>query len=221
MIDEIRMQNGSEILVFGGVKGLVSEGNRLQDELQSFRPDLILVSIPEESIEALDKFMEEPYEITLSDYELIYGTVLSEYGEVMVPPPIYMEPIKYARHFSVDVHGIDMEEEEYSKTYTENVHAFDLVRHSVRKRLIMRHSFKSETAEGFVEEWNLLINKVRGLSRVDEQRLVSIEKNAVAYIKENNEKKRIAIVLDYEFHKSLVAYLKENFSADQSPEALE
>jgi hypothetical protein len=221
MIDEIRLPNGSEILVFGGVKGLISEGERLEKELQAFRPELILVSIPEESIEALEKFMDDPYEITLSDYELIYGTVLSEYGEVMVPPPIYMEPIKYARHFTVGIHGIDMEEEEYSQVYTENVHAFDLVRHSVRKRLIMRHSFKSETPEDFVEEWNLLINKVKGLSRVDEERLVSIEKNAVAYITENNEKKRIAIVLDYEFYKSFVAYMKEHFSADQPPEALE
>jgi hypothetical protein len=221
MIDEIRLPDGTELLVFGGVKGLISEGNRLQDELQAFRPELVLVSIPEESIEALEKFMQEPYEITLSDYELIYGTVLSEYGEVMVPPPIYMEPIKYARHFAIGIHGIDMEEDEYSRIYTENVHAFDLIRHSVRKRLIMRHAFKSETAEGFVEEWNRLINKVSALSKVDNERLVSIEKNAIAYIRENKEKKRIAIVLDYEFYKSFVAYLKENFSADQSPEALE
>lgn len=71
MIDEIRLQDGAELLVFGGVKGLISEGDRLQDKLQAFRPDLILVSIPEESIEALEKFMEDPYEITLSDYEQI------------------------------------------------------------------------------------------------------------------------------------------------------
>lgn len=216
MIDQIRESNGSEILVFGGIKGLISEGTLLQEELATFRPDLILVSIPEEAITALEKFMEEPYEITLSDYELIYGTVLSEYGEVMVPPPIYMEPIKYARHFGVEIHGIDMEEEEYSRVYTENVHAFDLVRHSVRKRLIMRHSFKSTTAEDFVEEWTALVNKVRGLSRVEEERLSSIEKTAIAYLKGENAK-HVAIVLDYEFHKDFVAYLKDNISDDQPP----
>ncbi len=219
MIDQIREPNGSEILVFGGIKGLISEGTQLQEELQNFRPDLILVSIPEESITALEKFMEEPYEITLSDYELIYGTVLSEYGEVMVPPPIYMEPIKYARHFGIEIHGIDMEEEEYSRVYTENVHAFDLIRHSVRKRLIMRHSFKSSNAEQFVEEWTTIVNKVPGLGKVEEERLASIEKAAIAYLKDEKAK-RVAIVLDYEFYKDFVGYLKDNISDDQPPVAL-
>ena len=78
MKKEFKMENGTSILMFGGVKGLIRDGEDLKETLQRFRPDVVCVSIPEESIDSLEKFMEDPYELSLSDYEIIYGTILSE-----------------------------------------------------------------------------------------------------------------------------------------------
>ena len=219
MKKEFKMENGTSILMFGGVKGLIRDGEDLKETLQCFRPDVVCVSIPEESIDSLKKFMEDPYELTLSDYEIIYGTILSEFGEVMVPPPIYMEAVKYARHFSIKLEGIDLDEDSYSQVYMDNMKSMDLIAHSVRKRRIMHHSFKSTTPEDFVEEWTSMVNRVKGLSRIDNERLKYIEERSIEIIS-SNPGKSIAFVLDYEFHKDFVDFI-ENSLNHSGPEALE
>lgn len=198
--------SGRELLVFGGVKGLIRDGNDLENQLLSFRPDLILVSIPPEAVESLDTFMKDPFEISLSDYELIYGNILAEYGEVMAPPPIYIESLKYARRYGVEILGIDMTEQDYSQTYADNVGTMDLVRHSIRKNKLMRHPFQAQTPEEFVDEWSILINKVRGLGKVDAARLEEVKKR-FSEVLSATERHRIAVVLDYEFYKEFLASL--------------
>lgn len=198
-----QLSSGKELLVFGGVKGLVRDGNDLESQLQHFRPDLILVSVPPESIESLDTFMKDPFEISLSDYEIIYGSVLSEYGEVMAPPPIYIESLKYARRFGVEILGIDMSEQDYSEAYADNVGTLDLVRHSVRKNRLMRHPFQAKTPEEFVDEWSKLINKVRGLGKVDDARFMEMKKRVGNVLAETSHQ-RIAVVIDYEFYKGFL-----------------
>ncbi len=218
MKEEISLAGGSTFLVYGGIKGLVKEGEDLKDSLLAFRPDLILVTVPNDSISSLEAYMADPYEITLSDYEVMYGSGLSVYGEVMIPPPTYMEAVKYARHFNVEIFGVDMNEEDYSRIYSDNVHAMDLVRHSVRKGFMMRHSFKSTTPEEFVEEWTHLVNRIKGLSNVDKERLIYIEESVKTKIKENWGK-RIALVIDYEFLKDFMEFAKEQLSP-MSPHSL-
>ena len=208
MISRCRTGSDAEVVVFGGVKGLVRDGSDLEKELRSFRPDLIMVSVPPESIDSLDTFMKDPYEISLSDYEIIYGSILAEYGEVMAPPPIYLESLKYARRFNVEIVGIDMSEQDYSRAYTDNVKALDLVRHSVRKNRLMRHAFKASTPEEFVEEWTALIKKVGGLYKVDAARAAEIRKRFYE-LSSGLAHSRIAVVLDYEFYNDFLGSLRE------------
>ncbi len=193
-------------MVFGGVKGLIRDGDNLVTELQGFRPDLMLLSVPPESIESLASFVKDPFEITLSDYEEIYGTVLAEYGEVMAPPPIYTEALKYARRNDVEILGIDLTEKDYSDAYAENVGTMDLVRHSIRKNKLMRHPFLAKTPEEFVDEWSGLINKVKGLGKVDEARFRELMKRFGEILKDAVHQ-RIAVILDYEFYRSFLESL--------------
>ena len=46
--------------------------------------------ISPEQVDGMKEFIEDPFEMNLSDYEILYGINLSNYGEVMTPSPVYI-----------------------------------------------------------------------------------------------------------------------------------
>lgn len=197
------------IWFFGGIKGLVRDGNILKEELEKAQPKLILISISPEEVSGLREFLKDPFEMNLSDYEIMYGVHLSLYGEVMTPSPIYVETLQYADRNGIEIQGLDMNEEEYQELYTGKMKTFDVVRHSARKRRLLKKEFKDETAEGFVDSWTKMINKVKGLRLIDEERLKHIEDNLVRTL-ESTGSRDIFIVVEYEFYREILEFLNEN-----------
>ncbi len=205
--------NGVKVTLFGGIKGLISEGNDLKKSLILNRPGIILISISEEHVEGLSKFMKDPFEMMLSDYEIIYGAHLSVYGEVMTPPPIYIESVKYAEENSIRIIGLDMNEDEFSKLYSSKVGTLALMRHSVRKRRLVKKEFRDRTPEEFVKSWEQRVNNIRALKEVDEIRVEHME-NSMKEILLAPDAKSAFVVVDYEFYDHFNSFLKSLDSGD-------
>ncbi|AKA47871.1 hypothetical protein IX51_00860 [uncultured archaeon] len=199
--------NGTRVTLFGGIKGLVSEGEALRRGLIINRPDVILITISEEHVEGLSEFMKDPFEMILSDYEIIYGVHLSVYGEVMTPPPIYTESVRYAEDNGIEIIGLDMNEGEFSKLYSKKVGTFALVRHSVRKRRLIKKEFKDRTPDEFVKSWEERVNNIRALREVDRIRVEKMENSLMEHL-EGSRWKNAFVVVDFEFFDHFNAFLK-------------
>ncbi|AAT43141.1 hypothetical protein [Picrophilus oshimae] len=141
--------------------------------------------------------------MTLSDYEILYGVNLSRYGEVMTPPPTYIEAVKYADENDIEIEPLDMNEELYEREYSNSIKTFDLIMHSLRKRRIKNKIFRADSAEEFVDLWNSYVD-LHGFKRLYMKRLDYIRTGIDNALK--NSDKRIMIIIDYDFYKDIRKY---------------
>ncbi|KAA8922736.1 MAG: hypothetical protein F6Q11_03615 [Thermoplasma sp.] len=204
-----RFQNGGhDITLFGGIKGLVRDGDDLRNELNQDHPDAIYIVLSREQIDGLSAFLKDPFELSMSDYEISYGLHLSVYGEVMTPPPIYIEAVKYAEENGKELKPLDVPEKEYSDFYVKNVKIFDLLRNSLRKRRVTRMEFGDTSPEDFVRRWEETMNRVKGLKRVEDYRLSYIEGKIREYLS-SERGSTVFIITELEFYDQLKKFLSD------------
>ncbi|MCY0852235.1 MAG: hypothetical protein OWQ34_05825 [Thermoplasma acidophilum] len=203
--------NGHDITLFGGIKGLVRDGDDLKNTLYQERPGAIYIVLSKEQIDGLSAFLKDPFELSMSDYEISYGLHLSLYGEVMTPPPIYIEAVKYAEENGKELKPLDVPEKEYSEFYVKNVKMFDLLRNSLRKRRVTRMEFGDTSPEDFVRRWEETMNRVKGLKRVEDYRLSYIEERIREYLSSEKEK-NVFIITEFEFYDQLKKFLSDGMN---------
>ncbi len=63
--------------------------------------------------------------------------------------------------------------------------------------------FGDKTPEDFVEKWNAMMQKVKGLRLVDEYRLRYIKEQIDLILKKDTKDNSIFIVTEYEFYRNL------------------
>lgn len=198
-----------DLFLLCGIKGLIRDGDSLKEHLQDISPDVIYVSMAPEEVEGLRNFLSDPFEMNLSDYEILYGVALSRYGEVMTPPPIYIETVRYGETYHVPVVGIDYTEEDYEVMYNSTIRPRDLFFHSLRKRSIGRKRFPQETPEEFVEEWEKAMTKNRRMAQLEMNRINHMMETFISKFHDSNAK-RCALVMEYEKCSSCIEMLHEN-----------
>ena len=85
----------TQIRVLSTVKGLVSEAEVVEKEIDSFIPNLIVLGLSEGEVEGIREWDGEPYE--LSGWDEIYGLslrkVIGDDG-VKLPPPSFSKAIE-------------------------------------------------------------------------------------------------------------------------------
>ena len=199
----------ANLQIFTGVKGLVSHGNELKQYLQFNKPEVILVSISPEEVKGLTEFIKSPFEMNLSDYEVIYGVRLSKYGEVMTPPPIYTETVLYCEESGASCTGIDMPQSEFDRLYTDSMKTRHLIRHSVRKKRVLNHDYGDTNEYEFAEAWIKRINAVKGLARIDSMRVNYMSEQILNFTRMRYTPAHLVIV-DYEFYKPLLEQLRKD-----------
>jgi len=197
----------NNLLIFGGIKGLVRDGNELKKELLYEKPDVILITISPEEVNGMKDFIKDPFEISLSDYEIIYGINLSKYGEVMTPPPIYIEATKYSLENNITMIGLDMDENTYQDIYKKYIKTGDLLRHSLRKKKISKIKFENETPEEFVDSWNNIVD-LKNFKILNKERLNYIIQKLKEDVNENEDKK-IMCISDYDFYNGIIKSFKD------------
>ena len=84
----------SEIRILSTVKGLVSESDIVESEIESFNPDLIALGIGPEEVNGTREWDGEPYD--MSGWDEIYGLglrkIVGDKG-VKLPPPSFLSLI--------------------------------------------------------------------------------------------------------------------------------
>lgn len=202
-------QPDRKLHLFCGIKGLIRDGDRLREELNTLKPERIYISISPEEVEGLRKFLEDPFEINLGDYEILYGVALSRYGEVMTPPPIFIEPLTYAGREKKEVVGLDFTEEEFSALYTNIVGPSDLIRHSLRKKSMGRKRFPYDSPEEFVIEWDRLMTRNRRMKKLENARFEQMMSVFMDDFRSSGQKENI-LVMEYEKCRECRDFLASN-----------
>lgn len=209
LVTLVNDKTNKELEIFSGVKGLVSHGEQLKQYLQSRKPGILLVSISAEEVIGLAEFIKSPFEMNLSDYEIIYGVRLSKYGEVMTPPPIYTETVIYATENKTEVVGIDLPQQEFDRLYTDSMKTRHLIRHSIRKKRVLNRDYHDTNEYEFAERWIERINAVKGLANIDSERVDYMEKEILKYVSER-ENLSILVIIDHEFYKPLLSKMQKD-----------
>ncbi|MEM0156738.1 MAG: hypothetical protein QXN26_01565 [Thermoplasmataceae archaeon] len=210
-------ENGRNIRVYSGVKGLISHGDELKSLLNTMNPEVILVTIAPSEVTGLKEFLRDPFEMNLSDYEIIYGIRLRKYGEVMTPPPIYIEVISYSEKSGSQVTGIDMDDETYNSAYTQNIKSLDLLRDSLRKKRVLNTDYHDTNEYEFAEAWAEKQKSIRGRRKLEEIRIRYIAGKVREFVSENYVENHI-IVCDHEFYRGIrdalasMGYVQEDHS---------
>ncbi|MCL4329751.1 MAG: hypothetical protein M1533_01960 [Candidatus Thermoplasmatota archaeon] len=206
MIREFDLPEQNRVILFGGIKGLIRDGDELRNLLLREEPEEILIGISPEELTGLQEFVKEPFEMGLSEYEMMYGVLLSIYGEVMTPPPIYTEAVIYAGERNTAIYALDIEETEFGDIYTNQIGVWDMIRHSVRKRRLMKKEFRADTPEGFVDKWNQYIERIKGFRAIEQARLESMQKNLLSRVRSSGDRKFV-VVVEYEKFSGMADFL--------------
>ncbi len=192
------MEVNQNFTILFAIKGLVSEGDRVKEKLYEYIPQKILIGISPEELEGLKKFIEKPFTVPMGDYDVIYGTLLSKFGEVEIPPPIFTQAVIYGVNRKVPMEGIDLDEETFGSYYGENFRVGDLVRYITRKRRMMRRNFNLNSPEEFVMEWKNNMDKNPGTKRMEDSRVQEICRRIVENANHGGSERTIAVI-EYEF----------------------
>ena len=160
--------NGSKVFVLSVIKGLVSEGEKVQGTISEVKPKAVGISISKEELDGLRAYQGE--EIELSDLEEAYKAGLSEFGEVQLPPPCYIAALKACDDLGVPLIPVDMNEELFSERYCELIGSLEVLKESFFSHRIARKRFDLDSAESFVLDYDRKVNGGRGLTALNAER---------------------------------------------------
>lgn len=198
MKSEQRTVLDTNVIIVGTVRGLVSESELITNFLEKQeKPDVIFIGISPEELDGLIKYLEQPFEMDLSDYELLYGLKLKEFGKVKMPIPSYVTIIEYSKYKNIDLIAIDLDEKMYNEKFTEHVTTFDLLRYSYRKGHLWNRKYDFSSPENFAISWDKQVTKLKGYKKLELLR----EQNFADKIKEliaTNKYRRVLVIMEIE-----------------------
>lgn len=196
-----------EIFIVGAVRGLVSEGERVFSTIQSLRPNIIAVSVSKEGLAAMKKAAvpETACAEAANIEEEIYIDGLSEFGEVIKPPPCFSMAVKAAKHLSIQTEPLDMDDEHYTAAYCKYISTLDMMRQGRSGKFFSNHTFLAETPEQFVIEWDGLVNRLKGYRELEMAREEWLAKGICRLAKKHG---KIVAVIELERQSGVIGYLK-------------
>lgn len=165
-----RLRLGDHVLtVLPVIRGLVSEGTRVEEHLRSLKPPMVMISVCPEEIEGLEQWEGKECSHASLEEE-IYAEGLKEFGEVSKPPPAFLQAVRLSKTLGYTVRALDMPETEFTEMYCSLVSNMDLLHMNIRRSRLARARFDLSSPEAFVIDLDRRIHRVRGLRRVDEER---------------------------------------------------
>tara|TARA_B100001741_G_C16306223_1_gene483665 strand:+ start:87 stop:710 length:624 start_codon:yes stop_codon:yes gene_type:complete len=197
----------TQICILSTVKGLVSEAKTVESAIESFEPDLVVLSLGPEEIDGTRKWDGQPYD--MSGWDEIYGLSLRKVvGDdgIKLPPPSFSKAIEISDLRGIDVIGIDMDEESFTKSYTSNVSTWQLYKRGRLEKYMVKNGIKGETPEEIVNNMESSIREIQGFAKLEEDRVQAMAKN----IKLNSDKDKILAIIELPNVSSLIKVLKES-----------
>ena len=183
----------AQIRVLSTVKGLVSEAAVVEEEIESFEPDLVALSIGPEEIEGTRKWDGEPYD--MSGWDEVYGLSLRKLvGDdgVKLPPPSFSKAIKVSDSKNIDVIGIDMDEISFTEAYTKNISTWQLFKRSRLEKSMTKSGIEGQTPEEIALNMESSIRGLSGFASLERERVKTMAENV--RLQSERQKKILAII---------------------------
>ena len=183
----------SEIRMLSTVKGLVSESDIVESEIESFDPDLVALGIGPEEVNGTREWDGEPYD--MSGWDEIYGLSLRKIvGDkgVKLPPPSFSTAIKVSDSKKIDVIGIDMDEESFTEAYTKNISTWQLFKRGRLEKSMSKAGIEGNTPEEIALNMESSIRELSGFAKLESARVKAMLTNL--RIQSETRKKILAII---------------------------
>ena len=183
----------AQIRVLSTVKGLVSEAAVVEEDIESFEPDLVALSIGPEEIEGTRKWDGEPYD--MSGWDEVYGLSLRKLvGDdgVKLPPPSFSKAIKVSDSKNIDVIGIDMDEISFTEAYTKNISTWQLFKRSRLEKSMTKSGIEGQTPEEIALNMESSIRELSGFANLERERVKTMAENV--RLQSKRQKKILAII---------------------------
>ena len=197
----------TQIRFLSTVKGLVSEAEIVEYEIESFKPDLVALSIGPEEIKGTREWDGQPYD--MSGWDEIYGLslrkVVGESG-VRLPPPSFSKAIEVSDSKNIEVIGIDMDEESFTESYTSNVSTWQLYKRGRLEKKMAKRGIEGDTAQDIVVNMENSIREIAGFAKLEDDRVSAMTNN----IKSNLDKSKILVIVELSNTDFLIKSLKES-----------
>ncbi len=200
---------GSKIYIFGVVKGLVSEAERLEKIVKNLKFDIGALPISKEEKEGLKEFMKREdleTDIEPSKPEKVYAEKLKKFGEVSLPPPSYTFFMDYCLENDIEIEALDMDEEHYTMAYCDHVTGIQWIRQTLREKGLRRKKIEADNPADFAIEWDQFINKLKGFQELEAHREKVMAKN----IDRLSERGDMVVLLEEERIEGVRKHLKKN-----------
>ena len=197
----------TQIRILSTIKGLVSESEIVENEMESFEPDLVTLSVGPEEIDGTRKWDGQPYD--MSGWDEIYGLSLRKVvGDdgVRLPPPSFSTAIKVSDSKKIEVIGIDMDEESFTNSYTSNVSTWQLYKRGRLETRMVKNGIDGNTPEEIVTNMENSIRKIGGFAKLEDDRVNAMCEN----LKSNLDKRKILAIIELSSVDSLLKLLKES-----------
>ena len=197
----------TQIRILPTVKGLVSESEIVEAEINSFNPDLVALSIGPEEVAGTREWDGEPYDMSGWDegYGLSLRKLLGE-DSVRLPPPSFSTAIKLSDSKNIEVVGIDMDEQSFTDAYTSNISLWQLYRRGRLEKRMAKKGIIGSTPEEISINMEKSIREIEGFAKLEEQRVSTMAENLRSY----SDKTRLLAVIEVPNVDSLVKLLKES-----------
>ena len=197
----------TQIRVLSTVKGLVSEAEIVEFEIESFKPDLVALSIGPEEIKGTREWDGQPYD--MSGWDEIYGLSLRKVvGDdgVRLPPPSFSKAIEVSDSKNLEVIGIDMDEESFTESYTSNVSTWQLYKRGRLEKTMAKRGIEGTTPQDIVVNMENSIREITGFAKLEDDRVQAMAEN----IKSNLDKSKILVIVELSNADILLKSLKES-----------
>ena len=197
----------AEIRILSTVKGLVSESDIVENEIESFKPDLVALGIGPEEVQGTRNWDGEPYD--MSGWDEIYGLSLRKIvgdNGVKLPPPSFSSAIKISDSKNIEVMGIDMDENSFTDAYTKNISTWQLFKRGRLEKSMAKTGINGQTPEEIAMNMENSIRQLNGFAMLEEERVKVMNEN----LHEHLDKKRILAIIELANVDSLIKLLKEN-----------
>ena len=194
----------TQIRILPTIKGLVSEAKIVEDEINSFEPNLVALSVGPEEIDGTRKWDGQPYD--MSGWDEIYGLSLRKLvGDdgVRLPPPSFTKAIKISDSKNIEVIGIDMDEESFTESYTSNVSTWQLYRRGRLEKRMVKNGIEGKTPEEIVTNMENSIREIQGFAQLEEDRVKAMYTNLVTHL----DQEKILAIIDFTNVEVLRKYL--------------
>ena len=197
----------SEIRILSTVKGLVSESDIVESEIESFDPDLVALGIGPEEVNGTREWDGEPYD--MSGWDEIYGLSLRKIvGDkgVKLPPPSFSTAIKVSDSKKIDVIGIDMDEESFTEAYTKNISTWQLFKRGRLEKSMSKAGIEGKTPEEIALNMESSIRELSGFSNLERERVMTMAENLRV---QSETRKKILSIIEISNVLELVGELKQ------------